>query len=114
MTRSTVLRPSSVGPRVILAACGVVVACTAVGVASASINTRLVEPTTIENSAAVLAAPELSAQARDAWYLEPRSSLSAPALSAQARDTWYLETTLIGNPPALSEQSRDRWYLEKQ
>ena len=59
-----------------------------------------------------ISARVLSAQSKDAWYLEPREALSAPAVAAQVRDTWYLDRPTAVNAPALAMHVADRWYLE--
>jgi hypothetical protein len=63
-----------------------------------------------EDSSLFLAAPAVSAQARDKWYADP-VVISALAISRQAVDKWYLEGAPV-TAPAISRQAVDRWYLD--
>jgi hypothetical protein len=62
--------------------------------ATTSLATRLpssaMKDRWFEDAAPVLlTAVPLSAQVRDAWYLDPSTFRTAPPISAQARDSWY-------------------------
>jgi hypothetical protein len=52
---------------------------------------------------------------RDAWYLEQSVSLAAPAVSLQARDRWYLDMqpARTSNAPLRHPDIvRDAWYRD--
>jgi hypothetical protein len=108
----SIMVPRHIRTRVLVGAGAAVVACVAIGFASVFVNSAPSVSTRVENAVPVVSAPALSAQARDAWYLEPTTALSAPAISAQAHDKWYLEPKTAFGAPALSAQARDKWYLE--
>ena len=65
-----------------------------------------------EDSSPAVAAPAISAQARDEWYAD-RPAISAPPISRQAVDRWYLDEVPVSPAPPLWIRSRDTWYLDK-
>ena len=65
-----------------------------------------------EDSSLAVAAPAISAQARDTWYAD-RAAISAPPISSQAADKWYLDELAVSPAPPLWTQPRDAWYLGK-